>query len=56
MSMTRFVLSNLVIFEQLGPLELESWGDQVLVYAEWHWLQVNGPQHLEPSQLHGTRS
>lgn len=33
-----FVLSNLVIFEQLGSLELKSWSHQVLLYAEWRCL------------------
>ena len=43
--------SNLVIFEQLGSLELKSWSDQIILYAERHQLQMNCLQHLKASQL-----
>jgi len=44
--------SNLVIFEQLGSLELKGWSDEVLLDAERHRLKVNCFQHLKASQLY----
>lgn len=44
--------SNLVIFEQLGSLELKGWSDEVLLDAERDRLKVNRFQHLKASQLY----
>lgn len=50
-SMNRTCESYLIIFEELRPLLLVSWGDEVALHVKEHRLQMNSPDHLKAFEL-----
>jgi hypothetical protein len=41
----------LIVFEELWPLLLVSWGDEVTLHVEEHQLKMNSPDHLKAFEL-----